>query len=221
MLPIAIGIVIETSSRPKKVNRLLSTYFMKYCYLVLSFVFLQSCNFVHILSISEQRNTTEQEQELFLSNGKYICDFSFEVVDTLHKDLYSKRHMLFLDNEKLFSAVQLRIYNSNGDLYTGFSQCTGDFVAKKPFATFPPEKKSHPYINTDLKFEHELELLKISEEEKQQVRSQAKNYPKTVVLYWAKYTGYFSKHILKNITKLKRENPNDFCLILINLVRDL
>jgi hypothetical protein len=63
-------------------------------------------------------------------------------------------------------------------------------------------------------------LLDLSSERKEQILSQSGNYKFIYVVYYAIWTNYPSKHVLKEVSKIKSKNPNDVMVILVNLAKD-
>ena len=82
------------------------------------------------------------------------------------------------------------------------------------------ERNDYPFINKQLKFKNEMDLLDLSSERKEQILKQSGNYKFTYVVYYAIWTNYPSEHVLKEVSKIKSKNPNDVMVVLVNLARD-
>ncbi len=52
------------------------------------------------------------------------------------------------------------------------------------------------------------------------VTKASKGYSYTFVVYWTKWTNYFSKHLLKEVSRIKRQFPDKVLVILINTAKD-
>jgi hypothetical protein len=96
----------------------------------------------------------------------------------------------------------------------------GDFNKRDFVDSFPLKRNDYPFINEQLKLKNEMDLLDLSSERKEQILSRSGNYKFTYVVYYAIWTSYLSKHVLKEVSKIKSKNPNDVMVVLVNLARD-
>ena len=176
-----------------------------------------SCNLIHILHMSERNDESKEEVDRFLK--KYNYDFSLFADDSksyLHK---TKIHGINDDTTK-YSYIQLRIYNRDGSLYSAYSQCMGDFNSRNFMDSFPLKKNDYPYVNQQLRLKNEMDLVDLSSESKEQILDKSANYNYTYVVYYASWTSYFSKHVLKKVSQIKTKYPDDVCVVLVNLAKD-
>jgi hypothetical protein len=167
--------------------------------------------------MSEPNDESKIEVNRFIKKYKY--DYSLFADDT--KSWMQKTKLYGINNDTTkYSYVQLRIYNRDGSLYSAYSQCMGDFNKRNFVDSFPLKRNDYPFINKQLNFKNEMDLLDLSTEKKEQILSQSINYKFIYVVYYAIWTNYPSKHVLKEVSKIKSKNPNDVMVILVNLAKD-
>jgi hypothetical protein len=190
---------------------------MKFTYFLFLALIFTSCNLIRILQMSEPNDESTIEVNRYLKKYKY--DYSLFADDS--KSWMQKTKMYGINNDTTkYSYVQLRIYNRDGSLYSAFSQCMGDFNKRDFVDSFPLKRNDYPFINEQLKLKNEMDLLDLSSERKEQILSRSGNYKFTYVVYYAIWTSYLSKHVLKEVSKIKSKNPNDVMVVLVNLARD-
>lgn len=178
-----------------------------------------SCDLIRLLNTSKEKNETTDEINLFLSKNKYKFDYSFENIDSTAKYLRSPKYRINDDSLK-YSYIQLRIFDHNGYLYSGYSLCMGNFDNRKILDSFPPKKNTYPMINNELTLKNEFNLLYIDENKRSEILTKSKYYKYTFVVYWTIWTNYFSKHLLKEVSKIKTKFSDDVLVVLVNLARD-
>lgn len=67
---------------------------------------------------------------------------------------------------------------------------------------------------------NELELINIDSETKINLIKNSKNYDYIFIVYWTIWTNYFSKHLLKEVSKIKDKYPEKVLVILVNTAKD-
>ena len=123
--------------------------------------------------MSEPNDESAIEVNRYIKKYKY--DYSLFADDT--KSLMQKTKIYGINNDTTkYSYVQLRIYNRDGSLYSAYSQCMGDFNKRNFVDSFPLKRNDYPFINQQLKFKNEMDLLNLSTERKEQILSQSVNY---------------------------------------------
>jgi hypothetical protein len=192
---------------------------MKCGFLFVLLLSLNSCDLIRLLNTSEQNDESTEEINSFLRKRKYKYDYSFENVDSTSDSLARPKYRLNNDRTN-YAFIQLRIFKSNGELYSGYSQCMGNFNNRKFIDSLPPTKNTYPYINTELLFENELDLINISPGIKSQIIDKSKKYDYTFVVYWTIWTNYFSEHVLHEVSKMKAEFPDKVLVILVNTAKE-
>jgi hypothetical protein len=167
------------------------------------------------LNTSEQKNESKDEIDSFLTKRKYHFDYSFENIDSTSNLLTDEKYRIN-DSNVNYSYIQLRVYDSIGKFYSGYSQCMGDFNKRNFIDSFPPSKNTYPFLNNDLNFENELDLIYIDSTLTDGILKMSKTYDYTFVVYWNIWTNYFSKHVLREVSKMKRKHPNRVLVIFVN-----
>ena len=178
---------------------------------------LTSCNIIRILQLKEPNDETEQEVSTFIKHYKF--DYSAFADDSKYWMQKSKAYGINDDTSKS-SQVQVRIYHPDGSLYSAYSQCMGDFNDRNFVDSFPLKKNDYPYINGQLNFKNELGFLALQTETKEQISLQSMHYKYTYVVYYAIWTSWAAKHVLKQVSKIKKEHPTEVLVLLVNVARD-
>jgi hypothetical protein len=194
---------------------------MKYLIISFSILILASCNFIRIIEFIRAGEPNESRKEVarFLKKKRYKHDYSLFLNDSISNLLRTEKYKLNTAKDSNFSLIQLRIYDSIGHLYSGYSQCMGSFEDKKLLSQFPPAKNQYPYLNEVLFFENELTLIDDSDYLLCEIKEEAKQYKYTYVVYYAMWGKYFSERLLKRVSKVKSEFPDDVLVILVNVSR--
>ncbi len=187
--------------------------------ILLLFIVFNSCTLVRLLNTKSQDDESSEEIAAFLKKKKYSYDYSFENIDSTANLLLQADHRIN-DSSAQYSFIQLRVYDSLGSLYSGYSQCMGNFNKRIILDSLPPRKNPYPFLNKDLKFEAELDLINIDDETKRTIMKEAREYDYTFVVYWNIWTNYFSKHLLKDVSKAKKKYPDKVLVILVNTAID-
>ena len=193
---------------------------MKLSFFLLLLPLLFSCNLIRLLNTSEEKDEKTEEIHAFLKKHNYQFDYSFENTDSTAKLLRSPKYRVNNDSLR-YSYIQLRIYDSMGTLYSGYSMCMGNFDKRKFIDSIPPAKNSYPFINTHLKFENELEVVDINPETKAKVLEESASYDYVFVVYYTIWSNYFSKHVLKEVSKAKARYRDKIMVIFVNVAKDL
>ncbi|MNY15727.1 hypothetical protein D3C86_1489550 [compost metagenome] len=190
-------------------------------YLPVIILFFNSCTFFRVLKIvtHEEKNESTEEVNSFLKKRGYRYDYSFENTDSTASLLKSDKYRL-TDDSLRYAYIQLRVFHTKGDLYSGYSQCIGSFNKRQFIDSFPIKKNTYPFINENLTFENELDLVDIEPGIRQKVLSDSKKYKHIYVVYWNIWTGYYSKQVLKEVSKVKAKHPDEVLVILVNLIKD-
>jgi hypothetical protein len=170
--------------------------------------------------MSKENDEKTEEINAFLKKHKYEFDYSFENTDSTAKLLRSPKYRINNDSLR-YSYIQLRIYDSVGDLHSGYSICMGNFDQRKFIDSIPPSKNKHPFLNTSLKFENELDVIDITPETRNKVLKESGSYDYVFVVYYTIWSNYFSKHVLKEVSKVKARNRDKIMVILVNVARNL
>ncbi|MBK7183749.1 MAG: hypothetical protein IPH89_12885 [Bacteroidetes bacterium] len=79
------------------------------------------------------------------------------------------------------------------------------------------KKIEHLPINYDLQFENDLKLIELPEKEKQVLITKSQSMEYTIVVYYTKWTGWYSKSVLKELNKyIQKNNPSRILFMKVN-----
>ncbi len=184
---------------------------MKFIYLIFCCLLMTSCGFFHFVGTKDEVAKSELEILDYAKKNKFVFDEHFVLYSDVRDSFSNKTHALDLwklERNKEQSFIQLRIYDSFGNLVNGYAQCYGELnrvniLAEKDFRTmvqFPN--------NFDLKFADNLKLFTASSEELMLKESQGKKY--TMVIYWNIWSNYYSRIMFRKLGQyLKKYKMRD------------
>lgn len=200
---------------------------MKYYIKIIIFLFItlsvSSCGFIHYMGTKERVEKGDDEIKTYLDKENFrTYNYSLKMKPYFLDKLAEKEHALDLyklERNTEQSTMQIRVFDSNGELITGYTQCYGNLnwiniLRKKCFV-----KRDKFYNNYELKFEDEFDLYEITEEEKNKIlkESEGKN---RIVIYWNIWSNYYSRIMLKKtrkyIKKFDPEMKNTFVILVNN-----
>lgn len=172
---------------------------------LLSMFALQSCGFIHYMGTKDivQKNEFEVNKYLEQKNVSFY-DYSFVLSKENIALLNSSEHVLDLwkyEKGVEQSTIQLRIYDSNGQLVNGYAQCYGDMNRInilssenfKQFERFPN--------NYNLLFSNELNLFNLTQQQQQTILEQSSLKKYTFVIYWNIWSNHYSTVIFKHLDR--------------------
>jgi hypothetical protein len=205
---------------PKGIPLLFKFEMKNSIYISVTIMILSSCGFIRLLNTSKEQDESNFEIERFLKKRKYLYDYSFQAIDSLDHLKKTEIYKINTLSDRV-EYIQLRIYDSIGNLYTGFSQCMGDFNRKKIIDSFPVKQNTFPYLNKNLKFKNELNLINASDVIKQEILEKCEKKSYTFVVYYTIWTNYFSEHVLKEVSKIKANYDNTVLVLYVNTAKDV
>lgn len=190
---------------------------MKKLKIILITILFSSCQLIRVLSVEEQNNESQEEIDAFLKN-KYEYDYSINFIDSLSFKFTDFKHNIIQDTSRKTPALQLRIYHRNGYLFSGYTQCVGDFRKKRFLGNnYPVIPNENCHINYTLKLKDEFELWDIDSGKLKEIKSDVNNSEYIFVLYWNCWTSYFSKRLLHEISRYKKKySDKDILIIIVN-----
>lgn len=189
---------------------------------------MQSCDFFRFMATKEPvaKSVAEVNGYLQQENITYY-DYSILLPKESVDSLSATNHALNLwklERNVPQSSIQLRVYDSSGQLVNGYSQCYGNMNRvnilsekdSKQFEQFPN--------NYSLLFSSEIELWNIPSEQQEAIEKANSHKKYTFVIYWNIWSNYYSKVIFKNLEKyLSRFQMREEVLIILvntdNLMR--
>jgi len=192
---------------------------MRNSYILLILLFFTSCNLMRLINTTEEKNESALEIDKYLTKHKILYDYSFQNIDSTSHLLKREKYRIN-DSSSIYSYIQLRVFDSLGELYSGYSQCMGSFNKKRFIEELPPKRNEYPFINNNLIFENELELIELDTEVKNTILKEYRRYNYIFVVYWNIWTNYFSRHVLKEVSRIKELNKGEVLVLLVNTAKD-
>ena len=193
--------------------------YLLYCIFIFSF---QSCTFIRYMNTKEIVNKNDSEIAKYLESNKIdFYDYSFVFSGISIDSLSNENHVLDLwkyERGTEQSTIQIRVYNSSGNLINGYTQCYGNLNSINILSEKNTKLFQRLPNNYSLLFENELSLLNIQEKVKDEIKLKSSRKTFTIVIYWNIWSNDFSKIIFQKLKKyLKRyEMHDDVLIILIN-----
>ena len=193
--------------------------YLLYCIFIF---FFQSCTFIRYMNTKEIANKNECEIAQYLESNKIdFYDYSFVLSGISIDSLSDENHVLDLwkyERNTEQSTIQIRVYNSSGNLINGYTQCYGNLNSINILSEKNTKMFQRLPNNYSLLFENELSLLNIQEKVKDEIKLKSSRKTFTVVIYWNIWSNYSSKIIFQKLKKYlkKYEMQDDVLVILIN-----
>ena len=188
---------------------------------------MTGCQLVYYLQVNERHDDNLSEIKEYLDKNQISSfDYSLKLIDSLGYLMHTEKHMVNtwkLERGGEASAVELKIYNSEGTLINAYSQCFGPFKKLNILDSYPPRTIPHLPINYDLKFTDELKLWDIDYEMKNQLVAESKESTYIFVMYWNIWTKQFTRVVLKALESYMTTYDPDrtkFLYILVNNARE-
>lgn len=170
---------------------------------------------------SPQFESIDKQKEIL---SEYSCDTSnLYFIDTNYYDSLDYSDKYAINTYKLkkgtgASAIQLRMYDSQGALTSGWSQCFGKADRHGILDSVPFFNDKDLPINQKLTLQNDLKMFQVSQEKRKHILSEARNHDYTIVLIWVGYAGVFTKRTLRNLNRYQENNPeHDFYVLKMNL----
>ena len=188
---------------------------------------MTGCQLVYYLQVNERHDDNLSEIKEYLDKNQISSfDYSLKLIDSLGYLMHTEKHMVNtwkLERGGEASAVELKIYNSEGTLINAYSQCFGPFKKLNILDYYPPRTIPHLPINYALKFTDELKLWDIDNEMKNQLVAESKESTYIFVMYWNIWTKQFTRVVLKALESYMTTYDPDrtkFLYILVNNARE-
>ncbi len=188
---------------------------------------MTGCQLVYYLQVNERHDDNLSEIKEYLDKNQISSfDYSLKLIDSLGYLMHTEKHMVNtwkLERGGEASAVELKIYNSEGTLINAYSQCFGPFKKLNILDSYPPRTIPHLPINYELEFTDELKLWDIDYEMKNQLVAESKESTYIFVMYWNIWTKQFTRVVLKALESYMTTYDPDrtkFLYILVNNARE-
>jgi len=187
--------------------------------MLISVSILQSCSLIHLLSTTEKKYDSDLRISSFLEKASIDTNFSYRLnanyVDSLSILKYAL-NTYKLKSGAQASPLQIRLYDKNGNFIYGWEQCFGDLNKFNLLDSLPFNQKKHLHVNLNLSFYNDVNIFDISYTEKEILLKEIRNYDYTIVVFWASWTGWYSKNALISVKKYIEDNP-DYKILFIKL----
>jgi hypothetical protein len=199
-------------STPSIISKSVLKVGLKWTPMAIILVGFNSCSLIHYLSIDENRppDTPEQYNSL-LHNLKIDTTNSFQLKavyykDSLSNDKYAINTWKLTHNGKA-SPVQIRLYNTNGEMVNAYEgSCFGPLWMNSILKIVPDKKVEDKRISFQPTFLTDLNMLNISDGKRLELFNERTNYDRVLLVMYNRWTGWYSKHVLKRVRKYIRHN---------------
>jgi len=195
---------------------------MKFVVGIILIVLLSGCSILHYVNASLHKKDSESRTEYnnFLYRRGLDTTYSYQIhgkknIDSLSTEKYAI-NVWKLNHNGVAGPVQIRMFDNKGQFISGWENCYGELKYFNLFDTIPFRKYSFIPINTLINLQTDLSLCKINNEEA--LLNSIKNSDYIITVYYAKWTGYYSKNALKEILNyyIKYKDTYKILLIFIN-----
>ena len=182
------------------------------CQTLLLGLLLSSCSFIHVCSVSDQKRETESEYNKFLEDQGASTIYSYQIKHE-YIDSLSLNKKYCLNTYKFSrgghaSPIQIRMYDQTGVLIAGWEQCYGDLKQHHLFDSVPIRRVSWSPTNYDLRLQTDLNLIEADSLKRAKILSYANSGNFTIILFYSKWGGWYSKDAIKRTLKYTNSNKN-------------
>lgn len=189
--------------------------------LLICLITFGGCSLLHFLTVNDKRPPeTHAVYNAFLNNLHIDTTDSFQISGKYYDSLSSTRYALNtykLKHDGKASPVQIRMYNSKNKLVNGYEQCFGDLSKLGMMDSVPMKKLSWLPVNYDLTLKNDLALLNVSPVCKQTILKECKNYDYTILVFYTKWAGWYSKNTVTMVKHYILQNKKyRFLFIKVN-----
>jgi len=186
--------------------------------LIASLMLLNSCNFFHfaLASVKKKRSEPIQECNKFLQKRGFDTAYSYKFCENCIDSLSFKKYAINtykLNTGSKASPVQIRMYRPDGQYISGWENCYGDLKYFHFMDSIPFKRFFNIPINNLVNLNSDLSLLKINNKDKLYEEIKSSNY--VILVYWAKFAGYYSKSTLRFISKYYTKYKDKYKIVLI------
>lgn len=170
-----------------------------------------SCGFINYMNTKARVDKSKDEIKAYLNKINFnTYNYSLQMKPYFLDKLAEEKHVLDLYKLKRNSeqsSMQIRVFNADGHLITGYAQCYGNLnliniLKKRNFV-----KYDKLYNNYELEYKDEFDLFVINEEIKNKIISESVGKNR-IVIYWSIWSNHYSKIMLKKTKKyIKKFDP--------------
>lgn len=180
-----------------------STHYKKLLFISLAFLF-SGCSIIHYFSVSEMRSESLAQAKEYLTRLSIDTNLAFQILPECVDSLSFLKYQIDiykLEHGTKASPIQLRMYDNNGTFIYGWTQCFGSIERLGLLDSIPLKQRKHLPVNKNLSFYNDLTLFNINEIEKDKIVKSSVKYDYIIIVFWAEWTGWYSKNLLKNTLK--------------------
>ncbi len=172
------------------------------------------------MTVKDPAYENKQVYNQFLLSQGVDTTYSYQLSKNYFDSISTKNFAINtykLKSNATASPIQIRMYNNSGKLINAYEQCFGEIKKIGQLNEFPMKKIEHLPINYDLQFENDLKLIELPEKEKQVLITKSQSMEYTIVVYYTKWTGWYSKSVLKELNKyIQKNNPSRILFMKVN-----
>ena len=187
---------------------------------VFFFIALSSCSLIAsvFLGIKEVRTESEAYQKNYLVSLGIDTNYLAVIESSRITDLGKAPYKLDTFTKQSFTPVQFRVYDKEGNFFTGWEQCFGSAKKMKIYENFPQRAKAHIPLNYSVNLASDLELLNPLNFEKTAIQKLLKGkYDYVVVAFWAGYLGSLSRSMMKDLDHAIKTSDKKILFVKANL----
>lgn len=184
---------------------------LKWACIVTIVLNFSSCSLIHYLSVDENQSPdTPSQYNSLLHALKIDTANSFQLkavyyTDSLSTNKYAINSWKLTHNGKA-SSMQIRLYNSKGELVNAYEQCFGPLWGNSILKSVPDEKVEDTRINFKPTYLTDLTLLNIPDSKRLELYNERTNYDRILLVMYNRWSGWYSKHMLRKLRKYIRRN---------------
>lgn len=187
---------------------------------------INSCGFVKVMSVTistdKRRYDTQRDinkkfkkYDINTNNSFYLSktgDDSLSMMPFV-VNMYKYRRDSTLDSA---SPLQIRIYNSSGEIYMNWEQCFGSLNSWNIFNTYPPKATLNVVENKKINILNDIRLIEANIETKQSIIETSKNKQYTFFIFYANWLGLYTNQVLKKMNIYQQKYSDDIQVVYIN-----
>ncbi len=182
-------------------------------------VLLSGCSIVHYANARLHKKDGEPRSEYnsFLSRLGLDTTYSYQIhekknIDSLSTEKYAI-NVWKLKHNGIAGPVQIRMFDNKGQFISGWENCYGELKYFSLFDTIPFRRYSFIPINPLINLQTDLSLVKINNDEN--LMNSIENCDYVITVYYAKWTGYYSKNAIREVLNYYNEYKNTYNILLI------
>ena len=185
-----------------------------------------SCKLVKVLSVtlSEEKRVYENKKEINKKLKKYSINtnqsfyLSKTGIDSLSKmpyviNMYKYEKDSTLD---LASPLQIRIYDSLGNIYMNWEQCFGELDEWGILKSYPPKVTEYAVKNKKINIENDINLIEASDFVRKSIIKTSQNKQYTFFVLYVNWLGLYTNEVLKKMSKYEKKYKDKIQVIYIN-----